>query len=100
MGPVIAVLFKNRLARFAAGIFLALFIVAIDQWTKALVVKSTLAESPMALTSFFNLVYVENKGAAFGILAGIRNNGDFAVIGDIGHYRFGRIFMAECAAAG
>ena len=69
MRTVIAVLFESRLARFAASIFLALFIVVVDQWTKALVVESTLAESPMVLTSFFNLVYVENKGAAFGILA-------------------------------
>ncbi len=55
--------------RFAACLFLAALIIIIDQWTKHLVATSTLLSAPIELTSFFNLVYVENKGAAFGILA-------------------------------
>ncbi len=44
--------------------------VLIDQWTKALVLKNfALNESVSIIANYFNLTYVRNTGAAFGLLA-------------------------------
>jgi signal peptidase II len=46
--------------------------IALDQYTKLLVMQRfRLYESVAVIPGFFNLTYVRNKGAAFGILAGM-----------------------------
>ncbi len=57
---------------FRYGVLLAVTLVvgALDQWTKHLVLQSfRLYESVPILDGLFNLTYVRNKGAAFGLLA-------------------------------
>ena len=50
---------------------IAAVVIILDQWTKYLVVKRfALYESLQVIPGFFNLSYVRNKGAAFGILSG------------------------------
>jgi len=52
-------------------------ILALDQYTKYLVRNGIgLHESVPVINGFFNLTYVENRGAAFGFLAGAE--GDWA----------------------
>lgn len=55
----------------AAGIALlgALGVWALDQWSKTAVVLNLTLHDSVALTSFFNLVYWQNTGAAFGFLS-------------------------------
>ena len=51
---------------------LAAVIVLLDQYTKLLVMQRfRLYESVQVIPGFFNLTYVRNKGAAFGILSGM-----------------------------
>jgi signal peptidase II len=45
-------------------------IVALDQFTKFVVVRSFTLHESVAVTPFFNLVLVYNRGAAFSFLAG------------------------------
>ncbi len=53
-----------------SGILCALLII-IDQWTKIIVEQSfALYSSKTVIDGFFSLVYVTNKGAAWGILEG------------------------------
>lgn len=49
---------------------LALVIVGLDQWSKLAVSASLRYGEAVAVTPFFNLVLVYNKGAAFSFLAG------------------------------
>ncbi len=50
---------------------IAAAVVVLDQWTKYLVTKNFhLYESVPVIRGFFNLTYVRNKGAAFGLLSG------------------------------
>ncbi|WP_174495557.1 signal peptidase II [Salirhabdus euzebyi] len=50
---------------------IALVIIAIDQWTKWLIVKNmTLMESIPVIENFFYITSHRNKGAAWGILQG------------------------------
>jgi signal peptidase II len=59
---------KNKYPWVAA---IAGLIVVLDQLTKYLVVQQfRLHESVQVIPGFFNLTYVRNPGAAFGILAG------------------------------
>lgn len=54
---------------FAAGSFLALII--FDQWTKALAVANLMNQEPFVLIDgVFQLHYLENRGAAFGMMQG------------------------------
>jgi signal peptidase II len=47
-------------------------VIVLDQWTKQLVVdRFQLGESIPVLSSFFNLTYVRNTGAAFGFMASV-----------------------------
>jgi signal peptidase II len=50
-------------------ITLALVIVVIDQITKYFIVQKFALHETLHITSFFNLVYVRNAGAAFSMLA-------------------------------
>lgn len=53
----------------AAGSFLALII--FDQWTKALAVANLMNQEPFVLIDgVFQLHYLENRGAAFGMMQG------------------------------
>lgn len=48
---------------------LSVLIVLVDQWTKKWAVKYLMGERPIKIIeNFFHLTYVENYGAAFGIL--------------------------------
>jgi len=54
------------------SLFILLFIIALDQYTKILTVNSfALYESLEIVPGFFSLTYLTNKGAAFGFLAGV-----------------------------
>ncbi|MBN21162.1 MAG: signal peptidase II [Bdellovibrionaceae bacterium] len=47
-------------------------VVLIDQWTKLSVIEHfRVGESIEIITSYFNLTYVRNYGAAFGFMAGV-----------------------------
>ena len=49
-------------------ILLALAVILLDLWTKHLVLQNfMLHESREVIAGFFNLVYVQNTGAAFGL---------------------------------
>lgn len=51
-------------------IFLTTLVLALDQFTKYLVIeKFKLGETISIINDYFNLTYVQNKGAAFGFLA-------------------------------
>src|SRR5512135_2783586 len=61
---------KNKYAWVAA---IAAIMIVLDQYTKHLVVQRFLLhESVPVIPGFFNLTYVRNKGAAFGILSGMQ----------------------------
>ncbi len=50
--------------------FISFFVIGLDQLTKYFVVqKFILGESIPVVVNFFNITYVQNKGAAFGILS-------------------------------
>ena len=56
--------------RTALGIALVAGIITLDQWTKSLVhARFRLGESISIVTDYFNLTYIRNTGAAFGLLA-------------------------------
>ena len=59
--------FSERIVQIHCGI--ALLIVIVDQITKWAILSNLEPYSSTAVTSFFNLVLVYNKGAAFGFLA-------------------------------
>ena len=53
------------------GILAAVILTALDQWTKYLAVLHLKGQSPIVLwEGVFELHYLENRGAAFGILQG------------------------------
>jgi len=52
-----------------AGLVIAVVVVALDQWTKALASAQLSYASPVVLTSWFNLTLAHNTGAAFSFLA-------------------------------
>ena len=53
------------------GIVTAVLLVALDQWTKLLAVKHLMNQKPFVMwDGVFELHYLENRGAAFGILQG------------------------------
>ena len=52
------------------GLLLALLVILLDQITKWLVlVPLDLANNPVAVTSFFNLILVWNRGVSFGMFS-------------------------------
>ena len=53
------------------GLATAGLLIALDQWTKALAVKYLMNQQPFVIwDGVFELHYLENRGAAFGILQG------------------------------
>lgn len=55
------------------GILAAILLVAFDQFSKSLAVKHLMNRSPIVLIDgVFQLFYLENKGAAFGMFQGRR----------------------------
>ncbi len=61
---------KKSLIRYAAaGILTTVFLVFLDQWTKYLAVEYLAGQSDRVLIpGIMNLHYLENRGAAFGML--------------------------------
>lgn len=59
-----------NLPKFSVWMGLAGTVIALDQATKAWVVARLYFGETVVVTSFFNLVYAENRGAAFSFLAG------------------------------
>lgn len=55
--------------RYRIIIGLAALIVALDQFTKWIVLRAMSLTDEIALTGFFSLVHVHNRGAAFGFLS-------------------------------
>ena len=52
-------------------IFIVLFLVGLDQLSKSIIVQTmNLNDSIIVLKDFFNITYVQNKGAGFSILQG------------------------------
>ncbi len=51
-------------------LLLAILVVVIDQATKHAAVAALAGQPPVEVTSFFNLLLVYNRGAAFSFLAG------------------------------
>ena len=62
----------NKKTRYnLIGAALALVLIGLDQWTKVLAVKHLMGQEPMVIwDGVFELRYLENRGAAFGILQG------------------------------
>ncbi len=56
--------------RLGVGLALAIAILALDQVTKHLALLHLDPVEPLAVTSFFNLVLVWNRGVSFGMLTG------------------------------
>ena len=56
--------------RFVAWLLLAVVVIVLDQLSKAWVLASIPQNGGFALTDFFNLVFVFNRGAAFSFLSG------------------------------
>lgn len=83
----------------AAGIALlgALSVWALDQLTKTAVVLNFHLQDSVSLTSFFNLVYWQNTGAAFGFLsqAGGWQKPLFLGIGVVASYVLYRLILAS-----
>lgn len=53
------------------GLAAAVLLIALDQWTKVLAVKHLMDQEPFVIwDGVFELHYLENRGAAFGILQG------------------------------
>lgn len=59
----------NGLRRTLAWLGLSLFVIAIDQWTKALAVANLELYRPVPVFDHFNLMLAHNSGAAFSFLA-------------------------------
>ena len=61
---------KTSPLTWAKWLLLAAAIIALDQWTKALIVSHYQLGDATPVTSFFNIVRAHNAGAAFSFLAG------------------------------
>lgn len=61
--------------RHLPGLLLALAVLALDQATKWAVLRELDPYTPVAVTSFFNLVLVWNRGVSFGMFADAGDHG-------------------------
>jgi len=60
---------NNRLKHYVIAIFTVLVTVILDQWTKHLAVLHLKDQEPFViLDGIFQLRYLENRGAAFGLM--------------------------------
>ena len=62
--------FKRPSKRWLGWLALALIVIALDQFSKLMVVDSFAYGEGLIITPYFNLVHVLNHGAAFSFLAG------------------------------
>lgn len=63
--------FKSYLKFSVVYVFACLFLIGVDQWSKALAVRYLKGQEAVSIIpKVFSLSYVENHGAAFGILEG------------------------------
>ena len=62
------------------GPILALAVLVLDQATKWAALESLEAYQPVAVTSFFNLVLVWNRGVSFGMFAGAGDHGPWLLM--------------------
>ena len=63
----------KRMKYNLTGLFSAILLVLLDQWTKHLAVLHLKEQAPIVLwKGVFELNYLENRGAAFGIFQGQR----------------------------
>jgi signal peptidase II len=58
----------QRSASLLPWLGIATLVILLDQLTKALIVRSLQLGDSRTITSFFNIVYWQNKGAAFSFL--------------------------------
>ncbi len=62
---------KKKTKNHLIGLLLVILLIALDQWTKLLAVQHLKGQKPLViLDGIFELHYLENRGAAFGILQG------------------------------
>ncbi|MBI5098972.1 MAG: signal peptidase II [Nitrospirae bacterium] len=54
--------------------FIAFFVVIIDFLTKRVVIAKVMPYEKINILPFLRIVYIENKGAAFGIFSNLGNN--------------------------
>ncbi len=60
---------RFMITKIIAGLFSGILLIAFDQWTKILAVSHLMGKSDYVLMDgVFELHYLENRGAAFGIL--------------------------------
>lgn len=62
---------KKKSPLFLIGIAVALLIIAIDQWSKELILgfPELTGYNAIEITSFFNIVLVMNRGVSFGMFS-------------------------------
>lgn len=73
---------NNKIIYNIVGIVSLIVLIMIDQWTKGLAVNKLMNKEPfIVIKNVFQFRYLENRGAAFGILQNQR--GFFVVIGII-----------------
>lgn len=73
---------NKRMMFNIAGIVSIIILIAFDQWTKMLAVNKLMDQEPFVIIEkVFQLRYLENRGAAFGILQG--QKGFFVITGII-----------------
>ena len=65
----------------AAGLALAVAVLAADQLTKHLVLRDLVMGQPLEITPFFDLVLVWNQGVSFGLLNGAGGSSPWWLIG-------------------
>ncbi len=64
------------------GLLLALLVITLDQLTKWLVLEPLdLANNPITVTSFFNMVLVWNRGVSFGMFSETGSSGPWILTG-------------------
>ena len=62
---------KNKRSFFTSFIIGFVILVGLDQWTKGLAVKHLMHQPPFVIwDGVFELLYSENRGAAFGMMQG------------------------------
>lgn len=72
---------SKNLISIVVGIIITAIFIMIDQWTKALAVSKLMGKpSFVIIDGVFELMYLENRGAAFGML---QNQKYFFVIGAV-----------------